>query len=102
MGDKTGKFSSLTSFSGNVYLNMVVCILIILGGLGFLTWRDIVTKKTRLKEYKIQTKVILVTTIILIFVPAILFFFVEFYAQSFGKTCLYVYLSGCNAKNGGI
>ena len=85
MGDKTGKFSSLTTFSGNVYLNMVVCILIILGGMGFLTWRDIATKKTRLKEYKMQTKVILVTTIILIFVPAILFFFVEFYDNPLEK-----------------
>ena len=92
MGDKTGKFSSLTSFSGNVYLNMVVCILIILGGLGFLTWRDIVTKKTRLKEYKIQTKVILVTTIILIFVPAILFFFVEFYDNPLEKrVCMSIF-----------
>lgn len=92
MGDKTGKFSSLTSFSGNVYLNMVVCSLIILGGLGFLTWRDIVTKKTRLKEYKIQTKVILVTTIILIFVPAILFFFVEFYDNPLEKrVCMSIF-----------
>ena len=92
MGDKTGKFSSLTSFSGNVYLNMVVCSLIILGGLGFLTWRDIVTKKTRFKEYKIQTKVILVTTIILIFVPAILFFFVEFYDNPLEKrVCMSIF-----------
>ena len=92
MGDKTGKFSSLTSFSGNVYLNMVVCSLIILGGLGFLTWRDIVTKKTRIKEYKIQTKVILVTTIILIFVPAILFFFVEFYDNPLEKrVCMSIF-----------
>ena len=92
MGDKTGKFSSLTSFSGNVYLNMVVCSLIILGGLGFLTWRDIVTKKTRLKEYAIQTKVILVTTIILIFVPAILFFFVEFYDNPLEKrVCMSIF-----------
>ena len=62
------------------------------GRLGFLTWRDIATKKTRLKEYKMQTKVILVTTIILIFVPAILFFFVEFYDNPLEKR-IYVYLS---------
>ena len=33
MGDKTGKFSSLTSFSANGYLSFVIAMLIIIGGI---------------------------------------------------------------------
>lgn len=78
MGDKTGRFSSLTSFSGNGYLTFVICFLIIIGGIGFLTWNDIATKRTHFREYRMQTKVILVTTAVLILIPTIVFFFTEF------------------------
>ena len=85
MGDKTGKFSSLTSFSANGYLSFVIAMLIIIGGIGFVTWQDIGTKKTAFKEYKMQTKVILVTTAILIAVPTVIFYFTEFSGLPIGQ-----------------
>ena len=78
MGNQTGQYSSLTSFAGNGYVTLVICLLIIIGGIGFLTWKDIAVKKTRFKEYSMQTKVILVTTTILIVIPAVFFFFSDF------------------------
>jgi len=78
MGNKTGHFSSLTSYAGNEYLCVIIALLIILGGLGFITWDDVITKKGKFKEYKMQTKVILVTTAVLIVLPTIFFFFVDF------------------------
>ncbi|MCR5107333.1 MAG: Trk family potassium uptake protein [Lachnospiraceae bacterium] len=78
MGEKTGDFSSLTSFSDNLYLAIIISSLIIIGGIGFITWNDVATKKFRFKEYKMQTKVVFVTTIILIVVPLCFFFFVDF------------------------
>lgn len=78
MGEHTGKFSSLTAFSGNGYINFVICTLIILGGIGFLTWNDVATKKMHFREYRMQTKVILVTTLILITIPSIIFFFNDY------------------------
>ena len=41
-------------------------LLIIVGGIGFLTWDDIYTNKWHFKKYRMQSKVILVTTAILI------------------------------------
>ena len=38
------KFSSLTSYGSNIYVNVVIMLLIIIGGIGFLTWDDIVRK----------------------------------------------------------
>lgn len=78
MGNQTGQYSSLTSFAGSGYVTLVICLLIMIGGIGFLTWKDISVKKTRFKEYSMQTKVILVTTAILIVIPAVFFFFSDF------------------------
>ena len=78
MGTKTGTFSSLTSFSGNIGIVIPVCLMIISGGIGFFTWKDIVTYKLRLKKYHMQSKVILVTTAILILLPTLFLFFNDF------------------------
>ena len=78
MGNQTGQYSSLTSYAGSGYVTLVICLLIMIGGIGFLTWKDIAVKKTRFKEYSMQTKVILVTTAILIVIPAVFFFFSDF------------------------
>ena len=78
MGDKTGEFSSLTSFAGELWVVIPVCLLIVIGGIGFLTWNDIATHKLRFKEYRMQSKVILVSTLILIVLPAAFFFFGDF------------------------
>lgn len=52
--------------------------LIIIGGIGFLTWEDMKKNKRHLKKYRMQSKVILTVTGLLIFLPAIYFFFYEF------------------------
>lgn len=78
MGAKSGAFSSLTAFRDNVYATTVFSLLIIAGGIGFLTWDDIAKKRFRFKEYRMQSKVILVTSLILILLPFLLFFSVDF------------------------
>ncbi|MCR4694412.1 MAG: Trk family potassium uptake protein [Pseudobutyrivibrio sp.] len=92
MGSETGEFSSLTSFAYNPYITIVISALIIIGGLGFITWDDIVTKKFNLKAYRMQSKVIITTTLILIVVPAIIFFAFCFDGHSLEeKICLSVF-----------
>ena len=61
MGVKS-PFSSLTSYAGDPVVNLTVMLLIVVGGLGFLTWQDISTRRFRFKEYRLQSKLILVTT----------------------------------------
>ncbi len=72
------QFSSLTSYSANVYLSCIIMFLIVFGGIGYLTWNDIKTNKFRIKRYRMQSKVILMVSAILIFLPAIYFFLFEF------------------------
>lgn len=74
----TGQFSSLTYYAFNPIINLVIMLLIIIGGIGFLTWQDIYSNRLRFSRYRMQTKVILSVTGILIFVPAVYFFFGEF------------------------
>ncbi len=78
MGAHSGEFSSLTHFAGNPAVVIPVCILIVVGGIGFLTWDDIAENRFRFKKYRLQSKVILVTTLLLIVLPAIMFFFLDF------------------------
>ncbi|MCR5774123.1 MAG: Trk family potassium uptake protein [Lachnospiraceae bacterium] len=74
MGRNTGEFSSLTSFAADPYLTTVIAILIITGGFGFISWSDIATKRFDIKAYRLQTKIIMSTTLALIVIPCIFFF----------------------------
>lgn len=71
-------YSSLTAYAGDPVINLTVMGLIVIGGLGFLTWDDIRTYGIRVNRYRMQSKVILVTSGILILLPAIGFFIFEF------------------------
>lgn len=73
-----GQFSSLTTYADSLSINLTIMSLIIIGGIGFITWNDIRTHKTRLSRYRTQSKVILLTTGILILLPALYFYVVEF------------------------
>lgn len=89
MGDRTGPFSSLTYFSGSFAVTIPVCLLILIGGIGFLTWEDIARHRLRLKRYRMQSKVILTATALLVLVPAAVFFFNDFaWAGGRKRICL--------------
>ena len=87
MGE-TAKFSSLTSYVYNPIVNITVMLLIIIGGIGFLTWDDIKTNKWHIRHYRVQSKIIFLVTAILILAPALYFFFFEFNNLSFDKRIL--------------
>ncbi len=78
LGAEGAEYASLTSYAANPVINITVMALIVIGGIGFLTWEDIVTNKYHFKKYRMQSKVILVTTGILILLPALFFYFVDF------------------------
>ncbi len=74
-----GAFSSLCLYHDNPLINLVVICLIVSGGLGFLTWKDILDNKWHFQKYSLQSKGILIMTLILISVPALYFYFTEFH-----------------------
>ncbi len=78
MGTEGAKYTSLTSYIANPVINITIMLLIVIGGIGFLTWEDIYTNKYHFKRYRMQSKVILVTTGLLILLPSLFFFFVDF------------------------
>ena len=73
-------FSSLTTYASQPVINLTIMLLIVTGGIGFLTWDDIRTNGRHLSKYRMQSKVILSTTAILLVLPALYFYFAEFAA----------------------
>ena len=74
LGTDSSMFPSLTGYSGNILINLVIMLLIITGGIGFLTWDDIYTNKLNFQRYRMQSKIILMTTACLILFPTVFFY----------------------------
>ena len=78
--------NSLCNYASNPLINIVTSALIILGGLGYIVWWDVLrvlksrSSKNRkvFKHLTLHSKIAIVVTIILILVGAILFFIFEY------------------------
>ncbi len=101
MGNK-GEFSSFTTLAANPVINIIVMLLIIIGGIGFLTWEDLKKNKFSFRKYRMQSKVILCVTALLIFLPAIYFFFFEFENEPFGKRVLVSLFQSVTTRTAGF
>ena len=84
LGTESNRYPSLTGYAGSPVINITIMLLIVIGGIGFLTWDDICKNKLHFHRYRMQSKVILVTTLTLIVLPALFFFFVDFDALPLG------------------
>ena len=87
MGER-GAFSSLTDYGSEPVILVTVMVLIVVGGIGFLTWDDIRTNRHHLHKYRMQSKVILWATALLLVVPAVYFCFYEFNGLSWKERIL--------------
>ena len=56
------EYASLTAYGSDPYVLVVVATLVVVGGIGFLTWGDIREHGTHFRRYSLQTKLVLVTT----------------------------------------
>ena len=83
LGTADSLYPSLTGYAQNPIINITIMLLIIIGGIGFLTWEDIWENKLHFRRYRMQSKVILISTLLLIILPAIFFFFIDFAAIPF-------------------
>ena len=72
-----GAYSSLTSFSQQALVNLVLMALITVGGIGFLVWNDIREHGAHIRQYRLQTKIVLCVSAALILIPACWFYFFE-------------------------
>lgn len=76
MGE-SGAYSSFTQYYNDPIVNLVIMSLIVIGGIGFFVWNDISVNKLNFRKYRLHTKIVLISTAILIFGGAALLFFFE-------------------------
>ena len=96
------KYSSLVAYQGNAVINLVIMALIVFGGLGFYTWRDLQRNKLHFSRYTLQTKVVVTTTVILILLPAVIFFFAEYRSLPAGERVLASFFQSVTTRTAGF
>lgn len=102
LGTDSSMFPSLTGYSGNILINLVIMLLIITGGIGFLTWDDIYTNKLNFKRYRMQSKIILMTTACLILFPAVFFYICDLTKLPMGKRLLAATFQSVTTRTAGF
>ncbi|MBR4099889.1 MAG: Trk family potassium uptake protein [Clostridia bacterium] len=70
-------FNSLVSFNNDPLVIFVISALIIVGGLGFLVWDDLLIKHFRFKKLNLHSKIVITLTTTLLLLGAFLFFIFE-------------------------
>lgn len=59
-------YSSFCAFSADWLVNLTLIALIVIGGLGFMVWDDLLKNGLRFRRYRFQTRVVLVTSLALL------------------------------------
>ncbi len=88
LGTEEARFVSLTAYSASPLINITVMLLILIGGIGFLTWEDICHNKWHFSKYRLQTKAVLLVSAVIVFIPALYFFIFEFADNPLGERIL--------------
>ena len=70
-------YCSFTGYTDNITVNLTICFLILIGGIGFLVWDDLLKNKFKFKKYSFHTKIVLVMTLLLTVVSTLLFMIFE-------------------------
>ena len=77
MGTISGPYTSLESFVSDPLVNLAVMALILVGGIGFFVWDDLMQSRFRWKRMQLHTRLVLLLTLLLTLVPAALFYAFE-------------------------
>ena len=77
MGTISGPYTSLESFVSDPLVNLTVMALILVGGIGFFVWDDLMQSRFRWKRMQLHTRLVLLLTVFLTLVPAALFYAFE-------------------------
>lgn len=70
-------FSSLTAYYNHPIVVITIILLIIIGGIGFIVWSDLYEHRLHFRNYALHTKIVITSTLFLIFGGALLFFLME-------------------------
>lgn len=87
--------SSLSALNGNYYVMFIVMLLIICGSVGFVVWQDFIDLKKD-KHIELHTKIVLITSAILIFGGALIFGLLEWNnPQTLGDMNIFEKITNC-------
>ena len=99
-------FSSFCAYSDDWLVNFVLSSLIIIGGIGFVVIDDIVKYKFHFRRYVLHSKLVIITTLILIVLGTVVYFLLEkdnlFSNMSISEKWLSSYFSSITARTAGF
>lgn len=78
--DLMGRFeaySSLVRYADDWLVNLTTVSLILIGGLGFVVWRDLHKNRFHVRKYTLHTKMVLTALAVLVIFPTLLFWLLE-------------------------
>ena len=102
LGTAADPFPSVTSFHTDPLVCVTLALLILIGGIGFLTWEDIATHRHRIGRYRLQSKIILTVSAVLIAFPTLFFFFFEFTDGTVGQRLLDAFFQTVTPRTAGF
>lgn len=106
-GSVHGKFSGLAEYAGDPYVNIIVMILIFLGGIGFIVISDLLHFRHS-RKLSLHSKVVLSMSGILVVVGALLILLLEMgnpqtlQSQSFGEKLMSSFFHSISSRSGGV
>lgn len=83
MGGTTGEFTSLTGMADSGYVNLVIMLLIFVGGLGFFVWYDLGTHRGKFRLLNLQSKMVLSISVGLVLFGALVILLLEYDGTAF-------------------
>lgn len=75
--DLLGTGASLTTAAGEPLLNLILMVLIICGGLGFLVWDDVLTHRFQFRRWRLHSKIAFTSTLLLFGLGTLAFYILE-------------------------
>lgn len=107
-GGYGGEFSSLISFNGNYVVGITIMMLIVMGGIGFVVWGDILNLITKRKRMSAYSKFVLLISSILLFGGALLIGIFEWNnpetlgSMSFGEKIMNCFFQSVSMRTAGF
>jgi len=107
--DLMGKEGSLSlmQYATDPLVTLTISVLIIIGGLGFCVWGDIADCKCNPRKFKLNTKIVLLVSGLLLVIPTVLFMIFEWnnsaYAEyNFGEKLLCAIFNATSPRTAGF
>ena len=97
-----GAFSSLTAYPHHILVNVVLILLITVGGIGFLVWNDVKEHGLRWKQFRMQSKLVLVTSGCLVLLPFVWFLLLEMPEMTLGERVLPALFQSVSLRTAGF